>query len=101
MNGFRRLITMSILGGVAVGTWFVGAAVVQDMSFARTQQEVDASRTQIQSIQDLAAAFRAVGRVIEPSVVKIDVRKTVRTPNMLKRFFQDHPNMAPDAPNMP
>lgn len=90
---------MVALGGISVGAWHFGTAVFQDYAFARTEQEVDASRQQLKNVEDLAAVYRAVGKVVEPSVVKIDVVKTMRTPSILRRYFQEHPGMLPDQGN--
>jgi serine protease Do len=65
--------------------------------FAHAAEEVQASRSALAQVEGLATVFREVGKVVEPSVVKLDVRKTNGGPNrqlpfdddMLRRFFPD------------
>src|SRR5687767_11142832 len=78
MNRFQKLTSAFVLSGVAVGGWMVGSGVVADVQFARAQAQVQTSREQLATAQDLSSAFREVGKVIEPAVVRIDVRKTVK-----------------------
>ena len=89
-----------------------GQALVSDVQFARAEAKVQATSSQLQSVTDLSTVFREVGKVVGPSVVQIDVRKTVegvsapgpRNDDFLKKFFKDHglqqgPNGQPQAPD--
>src|SRR5687767_9440272 len=78
MNRFQKLTSAFVLSGVAVGGWMVGSGVVADVQFARAQAQVNTSREQLATAQDLSSAFREVGKAVEPSTVRIDVRKTVK-----------------------
>ena len=78
MNRLKKLTSAFVLSGVAVGGLMVGNGIVSDVQFARAQSTVQTSREQLATAQDLASAFREVGKVVEPSTVRIDVRKTVK-----------------------
>jgi serine protease Do len=87
--------TMVLAGAIAAGTFF-GSGLVRDVQFARAEEKVQTSRQQLATASDLASAFKEVGKAIEPSVVKIDVHKTVKgvssnlpggEDDMLRRFF--------------
>src|SRR5215207_5273550 len=78
MNRLKKLTSAFVLSGVAVGGWMVGNGVVADVQFARAQAQVQTSREQLATAQDLSSAFREVGKAVEPSTVRIDVRKTVK-----------------------
>jgi serine protease Do len=107
MIGFRRVFTVLVLSTViAAGGWYGVNALIDNASFARAQQEVEASRAQLKDVQDVAAVFRAVGKVVEPSVVEIEVTKVTRTgprspaaQDWLKQFLKEHPGMLPDDLN--
>ena len=115
MKTIRNTVAGLTLGVALTTAWFVGGNLVRDVQFARAEQQVQASRAQISNVQDMASVFKAVGKAVEPSVVNIEVRKTVKNPvrrfhggddDLLRRFFRDRngPDAqpdAPDAPNMP
>ncbi|MDB5329089.1 MAG: protease Do [Phycisphaerales bacterium] len=107
MNRLRKsVVTIVIVGGVA-GAWFGGSALVRDVAFAQQERTVENTREQLATAADLSSAFRNVGKVIEPSVVQIQVRKTVKgahkgmpfDEDMLRRFFPNAPHGAQPAPN--
>ncbi|MEA2711015.1 MAG: serine protease Do [Phycisphaerales bacterium] len=108
MNRLKKLTSVFVLSGVAVGGWMVGNGIVADVQFARAEAQVQTSRQQLATAQDLSSAFREVGKVVEPSVVRIDVRKTVKgigrslpfgDDEMLKRMFPDRDGDGePDLP---
>jgi serine protease Do len=99
MKRFRKFAAVVALGGIGSASWFVGNTLVQDVRFARADDQVQASRQDLSTAQDLASVFRTVGKAVEPSVVKIEVTKTIkgsRSPrDFLRRYF---PNL-PDVPN--
>jgi serine protease Do len=104
MNRIRKsAATMLILGG-AVGAWFGGQTLMKDVAFAQQEHQVQTSREQLKSTEDIATAFRNVGHAVEPSVVSINVRKTIKGPghgalpdDMLRRFFRERGVPAPDG----
>src|SRR4051812_8042510 len=99
MKVMRQAMAGLALGLGLSAAWIVGGSLVKDVQFARAEQQVDASRQQIASVQDLAAVYKAVGKAVEPSVVSIDVTKTMKNPmrrlrnlpddDLLRRFFRD------------
>src|SRR4051794_21396846 len=106
MNRFRRALAVLALGGASAAAWFGVTSIVQNVQFAHAQQEVELSREQLQNVADLSGAYRQVAKVVEPSVVKIDVSKTVKghsnllDDEMLKRFFPDRDGDGePDVPD--
>ncbi len=96
------------LSAIAAG-YFGGRPLLERMEFSRAEAEVQSTRQELSTVEDLSTVFRHVGKVVEPSVVKIEVHKTVRQPHsrmtpdgdQLRRFFHDHGLDAPnfDAPN--
>src|SRR4051794_35361250 len=98
MKRIGKSVATLLLIGAGAAAWFGGSNLVQNVQFARAEQEVKATREQIEKVEDLSTVFRHVGKVVEPSVVNIQVRKTVkgaahtRMPfddDMLRRFFPD------------
>jgi serine protease Do len=94
------------LAAVSMGVGFGGVTLVQNVQFARAEQRVDATREQLSSVDNLASVFNSVSKVLEPSVVNINVRKTVKgggmsaLPPNLRRFFDRDGDGEPDAPGM-
>ena len=98
MTKLRKSIAALVFGGGSLAGFVVAGALVQDVKFARAAEQVQATREQLAHVESLASVFREVGKVVEPSVVKLDVRKSAGNgPNrqlpfdddMLKRFFPD------------
>src|SRR5678815_831813 len=97
MTKLRKSMAALVFGGGSLAGFVVAGALVQDMKFAHAAEQVQATRDQLAHVESLATVFREVGKVVEPSVVKLDVRKTTGGPNrqlpfdddMLKRFFPD------------
>ena len=107
MNRLRKFTSVLVLAGVGSAGFMFGNGMLKDVQFARAEEQVQASRQQIQHAEDLATVFREVGKVVEPSVVKIDVRKTVKGVSHvlpfgdedLKKFFPDKDGDGePDVP---
>lgn len=108
MNALRRLISTSLVVIAAVAAGLLGYSVFtmtpfyHNMQFARAKEEVQTSRDQLSKAEDLATVFRNVGKVVEPSVVNIEVHKTIKgvrnnlDDNMLRRFFPH--DQLPDLP---
>ena len=100
MKLFRSRTAVAIFAVVAIiGGYFGGSALLQQVEFARAAGDVEATREQLSTVQDLSTVFRHVGKVVEPSVVNITVRKTVHANNNaepFRRFFRGQPG-APQA----
>jgi serine protease Do len=103
----KKLTSVLVLAGVGTAGVMFGSGMVKDVQFARAEEQVQASRQQIQHAEDLSTVFREVGKVVEPSVVKIDVTKTVKgishvlpfDDDQLKRMFPDQDGDGePDVP---
>jgi len=99
MKLVRKSLAGLGLGAALSAAYLVGGGLVKDVQFARAQQQVEATRQQIANIQDMAAVYKAVGKAVEPSVVSIDVSKTLTTDNPIRRFFPDrNGDGQPDLP---
>jgi serine protease Do len=96
MNRFKRSLAAIALCGASAAAGLVGSSLVQNVKYARAAEEVEATRSQLATVNDLASVFKAVGKVVEPSVVQIQVRKSIPgarslpfDDDMLRRFFPD------------
>lgn len=106
MNPWRRFLAVTAISGAAAASWIVGSNLVQNVQYARAAEEVEATRKQLAQVEDMATVFRQVGKVVEPAVVSIEVRKTVRNPSrqrlqedLFRRFFPDRDGDGePDVP---
>jgi serine protease Do len=107
MNRVSKSLTVALVGGGSLLGAFFGTTVVQNVRFAQAAEQVQASREQLAHVDSLASVFREIGKAVEPSVVKIDVRKSAGAGNrqlpfddeMLKRFFPD--NNGDGQPDVP
>jgi serine protease Do len=101
----------STLAGIALWSsaivaGYFGYNYALDQRFAFAEQSREEVRQGLASAADLSSAFRSVGKVVEPSVVSIQVRKksgpSVRgqfDEDMLRRFFPDRDGDGePDLP---
>ncbi|HEX4123886.1 MAG TPA: trypsin-like peptidase domain-containing protein, partial [Tepidisphaeraceae bacterium] len=95
----RTLAAVLLAGGAAIGG-FAGTAVFESTGLAHAEPPVQATPQQLSTISDLSTVFRNIGKAMSPSVVNIQVRKTISMkgdngqampfpPDMLKRFFQN------------
>jgi serine protease Do len=97
-------VAMLSLSALAAG-YYGGRPLLEHVEFARAEADVDSTRQQLSTVEDLSTVFRHVGKVVEPSVVNIRVHKTVkenrsRLPEeQLRRFFQQHGGDMPDFGN--
>lgn len=109
MGQFSSRLAVAVLSGAAVaGGFFGGAALLDHVQFAQAESQVELSRQQLSQVEDLSSVFREVNKVVEPSVVKIDVSKTVKVPHgdmpdedLLRKFFQDNGQSMPNMPGGP
>ena len=107
MNIFKKGLSTLLISGLAVGGYFGGNALVRDVRYARAEEQVNASREDLKKVDDIYGVYRAVGRALEPSVVSIEVHKTIKgvhnglrfDDDMLRRFFQQDPDN--QMPNLP
>ena len=105
MKKMKKMIAVTAVAGASVLAWEGGSALIQNVQFAKAEQNVASSREQLEKVQDLSTVFRNVGEVMNPSVVEIDVTKTVKGAgqqyfgpgdgngndnDFLRRFFRDH-----------
>ena len=106
MNQVRKSVAAALLAGGAIGAWFGGNALIRDVAFAQQEHQVETTRQQLATTNDISVAFRNVGKVLGPSVVNISVRKTVKGPvgnlplpdDLLKRFGKRF-HAQPDNPD--
>src|SRR5689334_14583938 len=107
MNVFKKTMSTLVISALAVGGYLGGNALVRDVRYARAEEQVQSSREDLKKVDDIYGVYRAVGRAMSPSVVNIEVRKTVKgvhngmrfDDDMLRRFFQQDPDQA--MPNLP
>src|SRR5437763_9917704 len=101
MTFLKKGFTALVIGAVSVAAWGLGSGFVQNVKFARAEEQVQASREQLQHVEDLAGVYKMVGKAVEPSVVNIEVHKTVKNAHkrsmpfdddLLRRFFPDRNN---------
>ncbi len=110
MNRMQRSLTVLALCTSAGAGGFFGTALFREAPSAQAQDKSDTSpptQGEISKIADLATVFRKIGHQVEPSVVNINVRKTVKgaahhprmDDDMLRRFFPDrNGDGTPDLP---
>src|SRR5688572_3651133 len=111
MRPLRSTMSVLLVALVATGTGFFGFNLVQRAQFAQAADKVEATREQLAKVDDLASVFRYVGKVVEPSVVNIQVTKSNKSPRtgrsralpfdpeQLRRFFPDRDGDGePDVP---
>src|SRR5690349_19599880 len=113
MTKLKRTLGVIALAGASVLAWEGGSTLVDNVRFARAEQQVESTHEQLQKVEELSTVFRNVGKVVEPSVVQIEVHKTIKgarrrfapDDDFLRRFFQDHGGLGgPDdqaQPNNP
>src|SRR4051812_29639049 len=97
MTHFRRSIGVFLVcAGLAIGAIF-GGNLIHTVQYARAAEQVQTSRENLAKAEDLSTVFRETSKVVEPSVVNIVVRKSIkgvrnRLPfdeDTLKKFFPD------------
>jgi serine protease Do len=97
MTKARKSLAALLVGGGSMVALVTGATTLQNVKFAHAADEVQATREQLAQVNTLSSVFREVGKVVEPSVVKLDVKKTQGAGNRqlpfdqdaLRRFFPD------------
>ncbi|MGA3065633.1 MAG: trypsin-like peptidase domain-containing protein [Tepidisphaeraceae bacterium] len=93
----RFLVVLFAFGAMAAG-YFGGRPLLERVEFARAEESVQSTRQELATVEDLSTVFRHVDKVVQPSVVQIDVTKTLHSSDdgqsgpddQLRKFFQDH-----------
>jgi serine protease Do len=106
MNPMRSRVVVGLfaLGALSAG-YYGGRPLLERVEFAHAEADVDATRQQLSTVEDLSTVFRHIDKVVEPSVVQIDVKKTVASDGMhepdddMRRFFQEHGLPMPTQPD--
>ncbi|HLL87721.1 MAG TPA: trypsin-like peptidase domain-containing protein, partial [Tepidisphaeraceae bacterium] len=103
MKPLKKSVATVVIATASAVAGFTGYGLVQDVQFARAEQQVQATRQQLQSVEDLSSVFREVGKAVDPSVVNIQVKKKVDNvsmrrsiPDELRRFFDRDGDGEPD-----
>jgi len=109
MSPLKKCLSYLVVGGVSIAGFSVTKSLIKDVHFARAEAKVEASREQLQKIEDFASVYKTVGRAVEPSVVSIEVHKTVKAPGGAtvrpqipeewKKFFDKDGDGEPDFPD--
>jgi serine protease Do len=103
----RRLALAGVVLGSTVGGYMLGNGLVLDAQYARAQEGVNAARTRLNNLGDLAGVYKDVNRVVEPAVVSVRVQRTIHNAagngrlndEFLRRFFPDRDGDGePDVP---
>lgn len=106
MTKSRKTLTVFALSGASIAAWVGGTSLIENVQFARAEQQVNTSKSQLKSVQDLSSVFRTIGTAVEPSVVEIRVLKTIKgarqtmpDDDFFKRFFHDQIPGMPQTPD--
>src|SRR5436853_188755 len=94
----KRFLSLT-LAASTFGFGYLGYNYTQNRAFALAEDKREEVRAGLSHAEDLATAFRNVGKVVEPSVVNISVRKKgpdIRSlpidPNDLRKFLPKGPD---------
>ena len=122
MTPVRNKLAAAALSSAVIAGLFGGTALVRDThaqdaapapAQGKVQAPVEVTAKEQEHLEGLASIFRRVGKAVEPSVVHIEVTKTVPLADvggggpgampydeMLKRFFRDNDGDGePDVPD--
>ncbi len=92
MKSLRSTLSALLVAGAATATGFYGFNYYQNTQFAHAAERVELTREQLQKMDDMSSVFRYVGKVVEPSVVNINVTKTIKSEGGVRRFnFRNAP----------
>jgi serine protease Do len=109
MQTWRKGTLLSLaLWGSALVVGYFGYNWTLDRQFAQAQEQREKVREGLSRVEDIASAFRSIGKLVEPSVVQIEVHKKAHAggkgrvpfgPEQLRRFFPDRDGDGqPDLP---
>jgi serine protease Do len=105
----KSVLALSLWASAFAGGYLAYDYAV-DQRFALAEEKREEVRKGLTQAEDLSTAFREIGKVVEPSVVSIEVRKRASMPvqsrrqpqmdeDMLRRFFPDRDGDGePDLP---
>jgi serine protease Do len=108
MIGWRKTAGIATVSGALLGAAVLGVNIFQNGQFARAAEQVTATRQQLAAVEVSSDVYRQIHQAVEPSVVEIQVTKTVphvqtQLPPMMQRFFHDFGGgqefNAPDSPD--
>jgi serine protease Do len=105
----RKPLVILALAAACTAGGFAGFDILQNSRLANAQERqerIEATREQLSNVNDLATVFKSVNTVLEPSVVSIEVKKTIHgvnataIPPEFRRFFDRDGDGTPDVPGM-
>jgi len=91
----RALVAILAWAMICVAGYF-GYQYLLNQQFARAEEQRTQAQAGLASIQDLSTAFRQVGKIVEPTVVNIQVTRKApiarrqMDPDLLRRFFREN-----------
>src|SRR5688572_8614884 len=103
MKSIRKMFAVSAISAASVAALLGAPELVRfggNQAFAEDAQQGKVEKPQVsaqetQQLESLSSIFRKVGKSIEPAVVNITVRKSIKASrpqgydDMLRRFFPD------------
>ncbi len=110
MNKVTRKFASFVVAGAALGLGYFGYNHLLDSRFAYAEEQREQTRQSVAKLEDLSSIFKAVGKIVEPSVVSINVHKKVASPHpreFWKKMIPDRNGdgkpdiMPPLLPNLP
>src|SRR5436189_3162934 len=98
MKLFKKSASTILAGALAIGSYVGVDHLVRNVRFAQAEDQVQTSREDLKRMDDIATVYRNVGKAVEPSVVSIEVHKTIKNvhrgmqfdDDLLRQFFRDH-----------
>jgi serine protease Do len=90
----RKPLSVAVASAAVIATAVAGVEIFHDVQFARADEHVAAVRRDLATVQEGSAIFREIHEAVEPSVVNIQVTKTIehehsQIPPEMQRFFHD------------
>src|SRR5688572_4892332 len=104
MKSWRRTLAVAAISGGSILAWSLGGTFLRTAEYAQAAEDVEAARQQLAGAQQLSAVYKTVGKVVEPSVVKIEVHKSSASrrsqlEDLLRQFYPDQDGDGePDIP---
>ncbi len=77
MLSVKKPVSVAVASAAICAAAFVGVNVFHDVQFARADEHVANAREQLAGVEESSAIFREIHEAVEPSVVNIQVTKTV------------------------
>jgi serine protease Do len=101
MRKWQKSLGVVTVSGAILGAAVMGVNLFRDSQFAMAEQNVQATRQQLSAVEDYSDVYRDVHHVMEPSVVEIQVSKTIQRqgpampPGFERYFHQFGGNLPP------